>query len=101
MPEQIHQQPHALRKPQHVQVPFESHRNDPAQAKRPKTAQAAATLELRASGIEPVDSYPGLTSIPFHVRCLTPKCRGHTEPFETYLSVVRALRAKGDSGLSI
>lgn len=66
--------------------------------KRPKIDHVAAILELRASGIEPVDEYPGVTSKPFRVRCLKPSCPARTEPFTTYLSQVRALGSVGDSG---
>ncbi|MEU7649203.1 hypothetical protein [Streptomyces huasconensis] len=66
--------------------------------KRPKIDHAAATLELRASGLEPVDPYPGVTSKPFFVRCTQPRCEGHTEPFPAYLSAVRKLAEKGRVG---
>ncbi|KUO22153.1 hypothetical protein [Streptomyces dysideae] len=66
--------------------------------KRPKIDHAAATLELRASGLEPVEPYPGVTSKPFAVRCIQPKCKGHVEPFPAYLSVVRSLAKKGRVG---
>lgn len=62
--------------------------------KKSPIGHAAAVLELRASGVEPVDPYPGRTSIPFKVRCLKPSCEGHAVPFATYLSSVRALAKK-------
>lgn len=66
--------------------------------KRPKTDHAAVTLELRASGLEPVDRYPGVTSKPFKVRCTRATCEGHTTPFPAYLSAVRTLAKKGRVG---
>ncbi|WP_405533783.1 hypothetical protein OG592_43020 (plasmid) [Streptomyces avidinii] len=66
--------------------------------KRPKIDHAAATLELRASGLEPEDRYPGVTSKPFRVRCIQPRCQGRTEPFPVYLSAVRKLAEKGRVG---
>ncbi|WP_328333427.1 hypothetical protein [Streptomyces sp. NBC_00455] len=66
--------------------------------KRPKIGHVAATLELRASGVEPVDQYPGVTSKSFYVRCIQPQCQGHTEPFPVYLSAVRKLSEKGRVG---
>ncbi|MEV0636387.1 hypothetical protein AB0I77_15740 [Streptomyces sp. NPDC050619] len=62
--------------------------------KRPKADHAGATTELALAGCEPVEQYPGRTSIPFLVRCLIETCPGR-RPFRTYLSQVRALR--GDS----
>ena len=62
--------------------------------KRPKIDHAAATLELRASGVEPVDEYPGVTRKPFRVRCLRLACPAHSEPFTVYLSQVRQLTRK-------
>lgn len=66
--------------------------------KRPKIDHSAAVLELRASGLDPVDLYPGVTSKPFAVRCTQPRCKGHTEPFFAYLSAVRKLAEKGRVG---
>lgn len=66
--------------------------------KRPKIDHAAATLELRASGLEPVDLYPGVTSKPFAARCTRPRCKGHTKPFRVYLSAIRKLAEKGRVG---
>jgi len=67
-----------------------------ADVSRPPIDHVAAALELRASGVETVDPYPGRTSIPFRVRCLKPECAGHSDPFPTYLSSVRALAKKGN-----
>ncbi len=69
-----------------------------AAVKRPKIDHAAAALELRASGLEPVDPYPGVTSKPFDVRCTKPKCKGHAEPFPAYLSAVRKRTEMGQMG---
>ncbi|MFC0843856.1 hypothetical protein ACFH04_09035 [Streptomyces noboritoensis] len=66
--------------------------------KRPKIDHAATTLELRASGLEPVDRYPGVTSKPFAARCVQPSCKGHVEPFPVYLNAVRRLAEKGRVG---
>lgn len=66
--------------------------------KRPKTNHVAAALELRASGLEPVEAYPGRTSLPFTVRCVKGNCPGHAAPFPTYLSSVRSLAMKGEVG---
>ena len=69
-------------------------------AKRLKADPVDAESELNEACLEAVDPYPGRTSIPFRVQCLRRRCPAEGEPFETYLSIVRARRDKDESACS-
>ncbi len=57
--------------------------------KKPKTDHVGATAELKEAGCEPIEPYPGRTSLPWRVRCLNKRCPGHETPFDVYLSYIR------------
>jgi hypothetical protein len=57
----------------------------------------AVALELRAAGVEAVDSYPG-PGRPFRVRCVNDGCPGRHDPFLAYISSIRALAKKRQPG---
>lgn len=57
--------------------------------KRYKTDEAVAATELREAGCEPMEPYPGRTSLPWRARCLNRRCPGHETPLNVYLSYIR------------
>lgn len=57
--------------------------------KSPPSTNQEAINELADKGCEPMEPYPGRTSLKWLVRCVVLTCRGHKEPFNVYMSAVR------------